>query len=145
MDRNYLKGREGDRINAILAAAGFNFKQIANWLRGERPSLALLSISPRQQLVDLIDLVIGDAAEDIRQLCLRINTIELRGLDQRIGNSSRLATPVRAHKEKILAPESYAAHATLGSIVVNAETPIVEIGSQSFKADQAITDGAAEC
>ncbi|MAI44320.1 MAG: hypothetical protein CMB79_00190, partial [Filomicrobium sp.] len=32
----------------------------------ERPSLALLSISPRQQLVDLIDLVIGDAAEDIR-------------------------------------------------------------------------------
>jgi len=33
MDRNYLKGREGDRINAILAAAGFNFKQIANWLK----------------------------------------------------------------------------------------------------------------
>lgn len=33
MDRNYLKGREGDRTNAILAAAGFNFKQIANWLK----------------------------------------------------------------------------------------------------------------
>lgn len=33
MDRNYLKGREGDRINAILAAAGYNFKRIAAWLR----------------------------------------------------------------------------------------------------------------
>ncbi|MGY4403872.1 hypothetical protein ACVIYL_004675 [Bradyrhizobium sp. USDA 3315] len=25
MDRNYLKGRLGDRINAVLAAAGYNF------------------------------------------------------------------------------------------------------------------------
>lgn len=32
MDRNYLKGRQGDRINAVLAAAGFNFKQLATWL-----------------------------------------------------------------------------------------------------------------
>ena len=33
MGRNYLKGRDGDRINAVLAAAGFNFKQIAQWLK----------------------------------------------------------------------------------------------------------------
>ena len=33
MDRNFLHGRDGDRANAVLAAAGFNFKQIANWLR----------------------------------------------------------------------------------------------------------------
>ena len=25
MGRNYLKGSEGDRINAVLAAAGYNF------------------------------------------------------------------------------------------------------------------------
>jgi hypothetical protein len=25
MSRNYLKGRDGDRINAVLAAAGYNF------------------------------------------------------------------------------------------------------------------------
>jgi IS5 family transposase len=25
MDRNYLKGRDDDRINAVLAAAGYNF------------------------------------------------------------------------------------------------------------------------
>jgi hypothetical protein len=25
MGRNYLKGRAGDRINAVLAAAGYNF------------------------------------------------------------------------------------------------------------------------
>ena len=32
MDRNHLKGREGDRINAVLAAAGYNFGLILRWL-----------------------------------------------------------------------------------------------------------------
>jgi hypothetical protein len=29
MGRNYLKGREGDRINAVLAVAGYNFSLLA--------------------------------------------------------------------------------------------------------------------
>jgi IS5 family transposase len=32
-DRNYLNGREGDRINAVLAAAGYNFSLLLRWLR----------------------------------------------------------------------------------------------------------------
>ena len=28
LDRNYLKGIEGDRINAILAGCGFNFRKV---------------------------------------------------------------------------------------------------------------------
>src|ERR1700756_559891 len=32
MRRNYLKGRNGDRINAVLAAAGFNFSLLLRWL-----------------------------------------------------------------------------------------------------------------
>ncbi|MGY4183000.1 hypothetical protein ACVIHH_008291 [Bradyrhizobium sp. USDA 4518] len=31
MDRNYLKGRLGDRINAVLATAGYNFG-LLRWL-----------------------------------------------------------------------------------------------------------------
>jgi IS5 family transposase len=31
MGRNYLKGRSGDRINAILAAAGYNFHLLLRW------------------------------------------------------------------------------------------------------------------
>ncbi len=31
MDRNYLKGRDGDRINALLAAVGFNFHLLIRW------------------------------------------------------------------------------------------------------------------
>ncbi len=33
MDRNRLKGKEGDRINAILSAAGMNFRKLVKWLK----------------------------------------------------------------------------------------------------------------
>lgn len=33
LNRNFLKGRNGDCINVTLAAAGYNFKRIAKWLR----------------------------------------------------------------------------------------------------------------
>jgi hypothetical protein len=32
MGRNYLKDRDGDRINAVLAAAGYNFGLLLRWL-----------------------------------------------------------------------------------------------------------------
>jgi len=33
MDRNYLAHRSGDATNAILAAAGYNFRLLIRWLR----------------------------------------------------------------------------------------------------------------
>ena len=36
LGRNHLKGKEGDRINAVLAAAGYNFRKL---LRGLSPAL----------------------------------------------------------------------------------------------------------
>jgi IS5 family transposase len=32
MGRNYLKGRDGDRVNPVLAAAGYNFGLLLRWL-----------------------------------------------------------------------------------------------------------------
>ena len=33
MDRNPLKGRDGDRANAVLAAADYNFHLLLRWFR----------------------------------------------------------------------------------------------------------------
>jgi len=33
MDRNYLAGSKGDAVNAVLAAAGYNFRRLIAWLR----------------------------------------------------------------------------------------------------------------
>jgi IS5 family transposase len=32
LGRKYLKGRDGDRCNAVLAAAGYNFSLLLRWL-----------------------------------------------------------------------------------------------------------------
>jgi len=48
MDRNYLAGPQGDAINAVLAAAGFNFRLILNWLR-LLLCLIVSAILPRSQ------------------------------------------------------------------------------------------------
>ena len=47
MDRNHLKGREGDRINAVLAAAGFNFSLLLHWLAELLRALMLQVIAAR--------------------------------------------------------------------------------------------------
>ncbi len=33
LDRNHLKGRLGDRINAVMSAAGYNFRLLLRWLK----------------------------------------------------------------------------------------------------------------
>ncbi len=33
MDRNYLAHEQGDAINPILAAAGYNFRLILKWIK----------------------------------------------------------------------------------------------------------------
>jgi IS5 family transposase len=49
MDRNYLAHTAGDAINAVLAAAGYNFSLLLNWLRILlRPLLAALFSQIRQ-------------------------------------------------------------------------------------------------
>ena len=49
MDRNYLKGEDGDKINAILAGCGFNIRKLLRaillWLFKERIKGASLSAS----------------------------------------------------------------------------------------------------
>ena len=52
MGRNYLKGRDGDRINAVLAAAGYNFALLLRWLARLLRALfqALATTSPEVRL-----------------------------------------------------------------------------------------------
>ena len=53
MGRNYLKGRDGDCINAVLAAAGYNFALLLRWLARLLRALfqALAITSPSVRLV----------------------------------------------------------------------------------------------
>lgn len=33
MDRNYLAGKQGDAVNALLAAVGYNLSLLLKWIR----------------------------------------------------------------------------------------------------------------
>ena len=46
MGRNHLKGRHGDRLNAILAAAGYNFSLLLRWLASLLCALFTLLFTP---------------------------------------------------------------------------------------------------
>jgi transposase, IS5 family len=46
MGRNFLAGREGDAANAVLAAAGYNFRRLLEWL-ALLLSIMLTSLAPR--------------------------------------------------------------------------------------------------
>jgi hypothetical protein len=46
MRRNYLTGRDGDRINAVLAAAGYNFSLLLRWF---------------EELLRVLSLILGHA------------------------------------------------------------------------------------
>jgi len=53
MGRNYLKGPEGGRSNAVLAAAGYNFSLLLRWLAMILRALisALPRTTPAAQLI----------------------------------------------------------------------------------------------
>ncbi len=54
MDRNHLAGTDGDAANAVLAAAGYNFRRLIEWLRRLlRLFLAALAAEPDDQISTL--------------------------------------------------------------------------------------------
>ena len=62
-------------------------------------------VAPWQQLVDAVDLMIGDAAEGIGQPGLRADVIRFGRFDQRVGDGGRLSAAFGAHEQPVLAPD----------------------------------------
>jgi IS5 family transposase len=48
MGRNYLKGRDGDRANAVLAAAGYNFSLLVRWFEALLHALIAVILSAQR-------------------------------------------------------------------------------------------------
>jgi transposase, IS5 family len=57
MDRNFLKGAHGDAANAILAAAGYNFRRLLAWLAilWRAFVIAMLAPAPDADLASTVD------------------------------------------------------------------------------------------
>ena len=61
--------------------------------------------------------MICDACEDVGEPGLRVDIVELRGLDQRVDDGDARAAAIRAARQPCLAAERDASRGALGSIV----------------------------
>ena len=60
MGRNYLAGPAGDAANAVLAAAGYNFRRLLEWLRLLLCLLlAAIHAAPDEQILVIAELMMG--------------------------------------------------------------------------------------
>ena len=56
------------------------------------------SVTPREQVVDPSNLVVGDATEDFGEPSLRVDAVEFGGFDQGEGSGGGLSTALRPGK-----------------------------------------------
>lgn len=87
---------------------------------------------PRQQFVDAIDFMFGDAAKDIGEPSLGIHLVELGCLDQRIGSRGCPAARFRSGEQPVFPADGYPPHTPFCRIVVDAQAAIIEIRAQSL-------------
>ena len=99
---------------------------------------------PRHEIVEPINLVIGDAAKDVGQPGLRIDAVELGGLDQGVGDRSTPAAALGANEQIILPAQSHGFHRALGAVVVDLQAAMLEIGPQTWQAGQGVADRLGE-
>ena len=88
--------------------------------------------------------MIGDAGEDIGEPGLRIDIVELGGLDQGVDDSSTLPAAIGTAEQPRLTAEWDAAQGAFGGIVGEADAPIVQEAGERVPALQHIEAGLGE-
>lgn len=70
--------------------------------------------------------VSSDPSDDVGDVSLRLDAVKLADLDNGVDRSSAFAADLRPGEQPVLAADGDAAHRTLGDIIVDLETAIVE-------------------
>src|SRR4029453_14455085 len=96
------------------------------------PVFALCSRSdvPRQQVVDAVDRMLGNAVEYLTQIRFRIDAVELRRSNQAVERGGMLPACIRSGKKIILASKGHGTQRSFGGIVVDLEAAVSAIACQ---------------
>src|SRR5690606_7281822 len=95
---------------------------------------------PRQELGNTVDRMLGDAAEHVSKVRLRIDPVELGGTDERVDRCSPLATGIGSRKQVILTAERDGSKCALRRVVVDLDAPVVAIAQERRPARERIPD-----
>ena len=93
---------------------------------------------PGQQFFDPVDRMIGDAPHHARQLCFRVDPVQLRRADQTVDRRRPLAAGIGAGEQVVLASQRDRAQSTFRGVVIHLDTAIVAVEYQSIPTSQRI-------
>lgn len=96
---------------------------------------------PRQQFLDAVDRMIGDALEHVAQIRLGVQPIEFGRLHQAVDRRGALATGVGAEEQVVLATQADPAQRALGSIVVDFDAPVLAVAGECLLVRERVADG----
>src|SRR5512144_2512871 len=82
---------------------------------------------PRQQLVDAVDGMLGNAREHLAQVGLRIEPVELGRLHQTVDRRRSLAARVRTHEQVVASAKCNSAQGAFGGVVVDLDAAVVDV------------------
>ena len=88
--------------------------------------------------------MLGDPFEHMMEIGLRVETVQLRGTDQRIDRRRPFAAFVRTGKQIILASERHRSERPLRGIVVDFQPAVVAVAGQRRPPRQRIPDGLGQ-
>jgi hypothetical protein len=88
--------------------------------------------------------VIGDAGEDVAEIALRVEAVELGGLDEGEDAGGAVAALVRSGEEPVLAAEGDRADGALGGVVVDFDATVVEVSGERRPAGEGVADGLGD-
>ena len=75
---------------------------------------------PREELLDAVDGMIGDASHHLAEICFRVETVEFRRGDQTVDNSSPISARIGTCEEIVLPSQGDGPRGTFGSVYVAA-------------------------
>ena len=89
-------------------------------------------------------MAVDDACEHVGEIGLRIDAVQLAGLDQRGDHGPVLAAAIGAREESVLAIEGDRADRTLDGVGVDLDPAVVEEAREAVPVRERVADGLGE-
>ena len=99
---------------------------------------------PGQQLINAVNWMIGNAHQDVAQICFRVESVQFGRADQAVHGCSTFSASIGAREQVVLPSDRNSAQRTLRCIVVNLEQTVIAIALQSTPAAQCIANRASD-
>src|SRR5579859_3305987 len=100
--------------------------------------------TPRQQLVDSVDGMLGDTLEHRTQIHIRFDAIQACRADQAVDDRRTLSTAVRTSEQIVAPAENQRPDRSLRGVVIYLDAPVFTVAHQRRPIPQRIPDRLAK-